>query len=510
MTEIIKDYEHNLKYRLELLTEAKNNTKLQSLLIKACEEDPIYFCNYFCWTYDPRTEERDLPFITYDFQDQHLKDLVWCIENDQDFIFDKSRDMGASWLAVVIQYWGWRFKGWGQLYGSYKENYVDEKGNLDSNFERLRYLISRLPHWMNPPDMIDKYMNISSESIGADIAGDSGANFGTGGRRKVVWLDEFSYWQYDFLAFRKTADITNCRIFFGTPNGRFNIFGKIMTGHDDYRHLKFKKKSLIWSLHPLKTKKWYEEQKLKRTKLDMAKEIDLSYDESVQGAVYKDFARLARFGKYKFDPQKMLYSSWDFGRDTTAIIWMQKDFDTDEIYIIDAYENKDKDIEFYAAFITGLETAGFNYIEEEKEIIEKHSHWKHKYANHFGDPYNGDSKSVVTQSTVKTQLAKYGINLTLKTGTSLEERIKKTELAIRRMKVNDSLTNFIQAIVQSRYPKVKENSQNTSEKTKPIHDTCSHFRTALEYAIDNEPRSIKKEGGDPMQRYLDKLKSKNT
>jgi hypothetical protein len=43
-------------------------------------------------------------------------------------------------------------------------------------------------------------------------------------------------------------------------------------------------------------------------------------------------------------------------------------------------------------------------------------------------------------------------------------------------------------MVQSHYPQVKENSESTTEKTKPVHDENSHYRTAYEYFISNEPQ----------------------
>lgn len=76
--------------------------------------------------------------------------------------------------------WGFLFRGWSGLIGSYKEDYVDTQGNMDSSFERLRYMIERLPSWMVPDDIVSKYMSISSKKLGAEIAGDSGDAFGTG------------------------------------------------------------------------------------------------------------------------------------------------------------------------------------------------------------------------------------------------------------------------------------------------------------------------------------------
>ena len=48
------------------------------------------------------------------------------------------------------------------LLGSYKEDYVDAQGNMDSAFERLRYMVKRLPKQMRPKDLLNKYMNLSA------------------------------------------------------------------------------------------------------------------------------------------------------------------------------------------------------------------------------------------------------------------------------------------------------------------------------------------------------------
>ena len=191
--------------------------------------------------------------------------------------------------------------------------------------------------------------------------------------------------------------MTNCRCFGGTPEGRYNVYGKIMTEHADYVHLDIKKFRLHWLDHPLKTQEWYEKEKGERLKIDVAKELDISYDDSVTGAVYKDFTSVAKFGRYNFNPGLRLYSCWDFGRDMTAIIWYQKDFETDEIFIIDAYQKADKDIDYFVPFITGevemVAGVAVGYDDDEVDKILEHGKWVKAYANHFGDPYNIDNRS---------------------------------------------------------------------------------------------------------------------
>ena len=485
-----KDPLSNRQFRLELLEKAEKDPETQALLRAKCAADPLFFINSFCYTYDPRKTPSTIPFITYGYQDDYIKGLIRCIEEEIDSATEKSRDMGFSWMIVVLQLWSFLFKRYSSLYGSYKEDYVDSKGNMDAHFERIRYVLDRLPSWMKPGDLVDKYMNLSSQSLGADISGDTGQNFGTGGRRKFVIMDEFALWPFDLKAFRKTSDVTRCRIIGGTPEGRWNVYGKLMTNHKDYEHLAIEKFRLHWTQHPEKDLAWYAREKEKRTALDVAKELDISYDDSVTGAVYKSFTTLCKFGAYDYEPGRKLYTSWDFGRDTTAIIWIQKDFITDTCYVIDFYQNSDKDIDFYAPFLTGFALPGFVYSDEELSTIERHSAWRHSYAGHFGDPYNADSRSVLGENTIKKQLGKHGINIVTNRGSQLHDRINKTQLAFKRTFVNERLTDFIQAIVQSRYPNVPENSQATNEKLKPIHDENSHARTAFEYWFDNEPRAI--------------------
>lgn len=51
---------------------------------------------------------------------------------------------------------------------------------MDASFERLRFMLEKLPSWIKPDDIISKYMSISSKKIGCEVSGDSGAAFGTG------------------------------------------------------------------------------------------------------------------------------------------------------------------------------------------------------------------------------------------------------------------------------------------------------------------------------------------
>lgn len=151
-----KNPDENLRQRVKLLLAAKDNIELQQIIKRKCSEDPIFFFNMFLFTFKPKAvgdewepENPNIPFITFPFQDEYIRDIIWCIENSQDNSTEKSREMWFSWMILgAAGVWGWIFRWWSWLIGSYKEDYVDTKGDMDSSFERLRYMLERLPEWM--------------------------------------------------------------------------------------------------------------------------------------------------------------------------------------------------------------------------------------------------------------------------------------------------------------------------------------------------------------------------
>lgn len=491
-----KEYESNLKERANLLIKSKDNIELQKLIFKKCENDVLYFFNLLLWTYKPKAVWNEweptcnnLPFITYLFQDEFILDIVWCIENQQDNSTEKSREMWYSWMILWIAVWGFLFKWRSWLIWSYKENYVDEQWNMDSSFERIRYILDKLPIWIKPKDIISKYMSVSSKELWCQLWWDAWENFGTWWRRKWVFMDEFALWRADEKAFRKTKDVTNCRIIWWTPEWKFNIYWKIMTNHPDYIHLKIKKFRLHWTAHPLKTQEWYEIQKSNRLKLDVAKELDISYDDSVTWSVYPEFTTKVNIKKIEYNANFKTYTSWDFWRDTNCVIIWQKDFQFNRLKIIKSFSKVNRDIDKFAAFIVWKPTNWFDYTQYELEEIEWMSNIN-SYTNHYGDPYNWNSKTTNAKKSIQEILWELWIYLTLKTWTTLEDRITNAGLSLNRVDIDEQNYILIESMIQSRYPPTKENSTATSEKTKPIHDENSHYRTAFEYFIDNEPVNI--------------------
>lgn len=481
---IYKVQENNKAKRLEILKYTSPDGWVE--IIRKCKEDPIFFFNMFLWTYNPRLAVPHIPFITYPYQDDFIKQIVESVEIGVDVWVEKSRDMWLSWTMLWIFLWWFLFKEWSVLLGSYKEDYVDAQWNMDSAFERLRYMVRRLPKQMRPKWLLNKYMNLSAPWCW-EISWDVWVNFWTWWRRKVVFMDEFALRPRDETALQKTKDVTECRIFWWTPNWTSNVYGKVMTNHKAYRHLLNKKIRLPRRLHPLKTNVWYEFQKMTRTATDLAQEVDISYETSVVNAVYPLFLQMATKWTFVYDVNRHTYWSWDFGRDSIAFCLWQKDFQTGNVYLIKSFRRVNWNIKDFAGLVLWKPYAGNSWVYDERDFKIMKFMQLVRFHDHFWDPYNSDSRTVVSDDSIRKALSEMWINITTNRRSTLRERITKTQLGMNRLFYDKDNYEREQSIIQSHYPQKSENRELTTEQRQPVHDENSHFRTCTEYFFDNEP-----------------------
>ena len=88
---IYKVQENNKEKRLEILKYTSPEGWVE--IIRKCKEDPIFFFNMFLWTYNPRLATPHVPFITYPYQDDFIKQIIESVEVGIDVWIEKSRDM---------------------------------------------------------------------------------------------------------------------------------------------------------------------------------------------------------------------------------------------------------------------------------------------------------------------------------------------------------------------------------------------------------------------------------
>ncbi len=273
-----KDFAANLKFRTDLIQKANESPEYRKVIKDLCRLDRLFFFNVLAWTYNPRKKMSHLPFITYLFQDEAI---IWdaeCARDQIDNLVEKSRDMGATWMFVVNDFYDWLFcpEKIEIKWGSRKESYVDEKGNMDSIFEKFRYLYRNLPSWLMPEGWNDKehdnYMRLINPETKSSITGEStNANFARGGRKYRIRFDEFAFWETDVSSWSASADSTNCRTALSTPNGSSNKFALLAKSN-------IKKISLHWTRHPEKNIGTYYLNLREQIPVDLSKDPNRAYE----------------------------------------------------------------------------------------------------------------------------------------------------------------------------------------------------------------------------------------
>lgn len=488
-----KTRKENLLYRIELLQRAEEDPELQQIILAKMARDPIWAINSFFWTFDPRLSDPTIPFILYPKQVQLIYKLEDCLARSRkgetvNLVLDKPRDVGATFTVIAWILTKVLSQEFSARIGSRKEEYVDKTGNTDSLFYKIDVQLAKLPKWLLPNHQRSHMMFQAGK--GEVIGEATNPNFGRGGRKTVILFDEHGFWDTAKSSWESAGEATNFRISMSTPpeTGSDSFFHKLLTGKSGA----IEKFVFDWTDVPTRDEAWLAQKRLNKSEEEFAREVLKSYEGTIEGKVYAVALQHADIGDHvQYDPSLPLFVSWDFGRDTTYLIWWQKNFKTDQLYVIDSYHNEGKSIDFYVPFVTGVLSSGiYSYELEDLQKIALHGQWK-KDITHYGDP-DVDTQRVADDTTTNQVLQKSGIYVQSKpwAGRSwFKDMREKTALSFRRVHINESNNeHLVSALRQSAYPKRTEGSQATTEPLKPIHNWTSHPRTAYEYFIDNEPR----------------------
>lgn len=251
-----KGMRENLGYRHEILTKCETDEYFCGVVRELFKRDVLFAFNTFFVTYDPRLKGgKDVPFVTYPFQDETILEINRCIEQGENLFADKSRDMGMTYMVLYVFLWRWLTRrGESFKIGSRKEDYVDKPGDMDSLFEKLRYQLKFLPYFLLPRGWDFRknsaFMRLMNPELGCSIIGEAtNADFARGGRNVAVFFDEFEAWDETAeQAWRSATDSTRCKMVVGTPKGSGNKFAELSRTSEVKNKL-----HLLWHRHPLKS-----------------------------------------------------------------------------------------------------------------------------------------------------------------------------------------------------------------------------------------------------------------
>ena len=467
-----------------------------------CFEDPVYFIENYLFTDKNPSFFSDkiqtlVPFLLFDFQADTIDKLFDAVVNWERVFIEKSRQQWVSWIVCAFALWGYLFRDYKILFLSQKEDFVDKIWDLQSLFQKIRFMTEQLPKWMLPKDFsIDNHMPrlriykpkwSGTGSITWDSASKNASTWGT---YKFVFLDEFS--KMDNASSINTAvqATTWCIIYNSTPLGKFNEYYRcrIQAVQWKMKHIRLHR-----SLNPFYTKEWYEWRTKAMTPEQIAQELEISYDASVEWRVYPRFANMpiwdCSFWKYDYDPYLPIYCGIDHSHG-----WS----DPFAINIVQTTSN------WKIRIIDSLQLPSYTTIDEAASLLAKQPMWKlddeaFKFLERFKeyntpifvwDPY--DTNSTFNDTSISKIFRNWGITLNVPQRNKwIAERIRICQQNMHRIQVNVDTENaysvnwlFVSCIQNSRYPSRNETSQSTSENIKPVHDQSSHHRTAMEYNIN--------------------------
>lgn len=266
-----------LAYRSRIKTELAAQVENE-----VCRRDLLHWADHWPWTLDPRKAQALIPFDLFPKQDEFLRWLQDREAAGQNGLVEKSRDMGVTWLCVAFSVHRWLYRpGYSIGFGSRKEQYVDDLGNPDSIFEKVRILLDNLPTWMMPAGWTRRehggFCKIINPANSATITGEAGDNIGRGGRKSIYFVDESAFIERAQFIERSLVGNTNCRIDVSTPNGPGNPFAKKRFGG------KVPVFTMHWKDDLRKGDDWYAEQVANYDPVTVAQEIDIDYTASIEG-----------------------------------------------------------------------------------------------------------------------------------------------------------------------------------------------------------------------------------
>ena len=290
------DVLHKRAMRLEWAVENPEKAKRAMRLVYS--KFPHRFINDWGMTYDPRKPIPYIPFILMPKQQEYIYWLRERYNNKEDFLVEKSRDMGLTWLNVAFAVWMLIFmKDVKIAFGSRKEALVDRIGDPDSIFEKIRIFIRNLPGFLQPT-WTAPHMKVINHSNGSSITGEAGDNIGRGGRSSIYLKDESAFYERPLMVDAALSQNSDCKGDISTPNGIGNPFYNKRFGGN------IPVFTFHWRDDPRKDQAWYEKQKRELDPVIVAQEIDIDYhasidnicipNEYVQAAIDVPFAKTGK------------------------------------------------------------------------------------------------------------------------------------------------------------------------------------------------------------------------
>jgi hypothetical protein len=281
------DFTAIINERRERLQKLRSNPKLLEAAKIYYRSHTAEFITDWATTVDPRViaDGRNpvMPFILFPKQVELVHWIDDRFRNKESGVVVKSRDVGASWVAMAYACTVCLFNtGMTIGMGSALEIKLDRSGDPNSLFYKGRQFLKLLPKQFTGDWDAAKhspYMRILFPDTNSSITGEAGDSIGRGGRTAIYFIDESAHIERPALIDASLAATTNCRIDMSSVNGTANSFAE--KAHSG-RVARF---DFAWRDDPRKDDAWYQKQVETIDPVTLAQEVDCNFSASVDSVV---------------------------------------------------------------------------------------------------------------------------------------------------------------------------------------------------------------------------------
>mgnify|MGYP003640573636 CR=1 FL=1 len=425
--------------------------------IVKCGKDPVYFTNTYARISHPLKGQ--IPFNTYDFQTQLLKDFT-----DHRFnVILKARQLGISTISGAYVAWLMMF---------HKEKNVlvvaTKFGTASNLVKKVKQIIKNLPPWMATATITIDNRSSFELSNGSQIKASSTS--GDAGRSEALSLlviDEAAHvegLEELWMGLYPTLSTGGRCIALSTPNGVGNWFHKTFSDSAENRN-DFHPTTLKWEVHPDRDKNWFQKETRNMSRRDIAQELECSFLASGESVIHpEDIGHLESTAiepKYKtaFDRNLWIWEEYIAGGTYLLVADVArgdgKDFSVfniiklESMEVVAEYQGKPS-LEQFATLLntTGREygdcmlvvennNIGYNILEKLIDIQYPNLYYSSKGSHEYVDPLVAETLSSAIP----------GFTTSMKTRpliiAKLEEYIRNKLLKVYSMRLISELRTFV-------------------------------------------------------------------
>lgn len=237
-----------------------------------CGKDPVYFMNKYLKIQHPLRGL--IPFKTYDFQDECVKDF----NNHRFNIILKSRQLGLSTLVAAYAVWQACF---------YKDKnilIIATKLAVAQNFIRkVKTYIKSMPKWLLVPIIVANNKQQVEFSNGSQIkAVPTSEDAGRSEALSLLIVDEAAFVRnFDelWMGLYPTLSTGGRAILLSTPNGvggqYHEIYTKSISKENEFNDIK-----LMWDKHPERNDEWFNKETKNMSQKQVAQELLCDFSSS--------------------------------------------------------------------------------------------------------------------------------------------------------------------------------------------------------------------------------------